>query len=67
MEVTIDGDVVFSGIAKKGDPPYEWEAQDEAILNTGNADGVVVTINDILLGRLGGQGENVKETWQTTN
>ncbi len=67
MEVTIDGDVVFSGIAKKGDPPYEWEAQQEAIVNTGNAVGVVVTINDILLGRLGGRGQNVEETWQTTN
>lgn len=67
MEVTIDGDVVFTGFAKKGDPPYEWEAQEEAIVNTGNAIGIYATVNDVLLGRLGGRGEQVEETWRTTN
>jgi len=67
MEVTIDGDVVFSGIARPGDPPYEWEAQQEAKLVTGNAIGVFVTIGDIQLGRLGGRGENKEEIWRTTN
>lgn len=67
MEVTIDGDVVFSGIARDGDPAYEWEAQDEAIVNTGNAVAVVVTINDILWGRMGERGENKEEVWRTTN
>ncbi len=67
MEVTIDGDVVFTGFAKKGDPPYEWEAQEEAIVNTGNAIGIFATVNDVPLGRLGGRGEQVKETWRTTN
>jgi cytoskeletal protein RodZ len=67
MEVTIDGDVVFSGIAREGDPPYEWEAQDEAIVNTGNAVAVVVTINDdIFWGRMGERGENKEEVWRTT-
>jgi cytoskeletal protein RodZ len=66
MEVTIDGDVVFSGIAREGDPAYEWEAQDEAIVNTGNAVAVVVTINDILWGRMGERGENKEEVWRTT-
>jgi cytoskeletal protein RodZ len=67
MEVLIDGDVVFSGIARQGDPPYEWEAQEEATVNTGNAIGVYVTINDVELGRLGGRGENKEETWRTTS
>ena len=66
MEVTIDGDVVFSGWAKLGDPPYEWEALEEAKVNTGNAIGVFVTINDIELGRMGEQGQNKEEVWQTT-
>jgi cytoskeleton protein RodZ len=67
MEVTIDGDVVFSGIAREGDPPYEFDAQDEAIVNTGNAVAVVVTINDIPWGRMGERGENKEEVWRTTN
>ncbi len=66
MEITIDGDVVFSGQARKEDV-FEWTAQDEAIVNTGNAIGIYVTINEIELGRLGNRGENVEETWNTTN
>ena len=67
MEVTIDGDVVFSGIARSGDPPYEWEAQEEAKVNTGNAIAVYATINDIPWGRMGERGENKEEVWRTTN
>lgn len=66
MEVTIDGDIVFSGIARAGDPPYEWEAADEAKVNTGNAIAVFVTINDIPWGRMGERGENHEEIWRTT-
>ena len=66
MEVTIDGDIVFSGIAVK-DLTFEWQAQDEAKILTGNAIGVFVTINDIPLGRLGGRGESKEEIWRTTN
>ena len=65
MEVTIDDDVVFSGIARNGDS-YEWTALEEAKVLTGNAIGVVVTINDVLLGRMGDRGENKEEVWQTT-
>ncbi len=68
MEVTIDGNVVFSGWAKNGDPPYEWTATEEAKVNTGNAVGIFVTINDIAWGRMGeGRGENKEEVWRTTN
>lgn len=67
MEVTIDGDVVFSGIARRDDPPYEWVAQEEAKVTTGNAIGIFVTIGDIPLGRMGGRGENKEEIWRTTN
>lgn len=65
MEVTIDGNVVYSGIAK-ADDVFEWTAQDEAKLVTGNAIGVFATINDIPLGRLGGRGEQYEEIWRTT-
>lgn len=65
LEVTIDGEVVYSGIAKANDV-LEWTAQNEARLVTGNATGVFATINDVPLGRLGGRGERYEEVWQTT-
>lgn len=65
LESTIDGDVVFSGIARAGDT-FEWTAEEEAKVLTGNAIGVFVTINDIPLGRLGDRGQNKEETWRTT-
>ncbi len=65
VEVTIDGSVVYSGIAKTNDL-LEWTAQSEAKIVTGNAIGVFATINDVALGRLGGRGERYEETWTTT-
>lgn len=67
MEVTIDGDVVFSGIARGDDPPYEWTAQEEAKVNTGNGAGIFVTINEQPWGRMGERGESKEEVWRTTN
>jgi cytoskeletal protein RodZ len=65
LEVTIDGAVVHSGIAKIDDT-FEWTAQSEAKVVTGNAAGVFATVNDIALGRLGGRGEEHEEVWRTT-
>jgi hypothetical protein len=65
VEVTIDGSVVYSGIAKANDT-MEWTAQSETKVVTGNAVGVFVTINDVALGRLGGRGEQYEEVWRTT-
>ncbi len=65
VEVTVDGSVVYSGIAKSADT-FEWTAQTEAKIVTGNATGVYVTINDVALGRLGGRGERHEEVWRTT-
>jgi cytoskeleton protein RodZ len=67
MEVTIDGDVVFSGWARGDDPPYEWTALEEAKVNTGNGAGIFVTINSQPWGRMGERGENKEEVWRTTN
>ncbi|MFO7539591.1 MAG: DUF4115 domain-containing protein [Chloroflexota bacterium] len=66
MEVTIDGDVVFTGIVRDTDPAYEFTAQEEAIVNTGNAIGVYVYINDTAWGRMGERGESREEIWRTT-
>lgn len=66
MEVTIDGDIVFSGNALRDDT-FEWEALEEATINTGNGIGVNVTINGTDLGRMGDRGQSVEETWRTTN
>lgn len=63
--MTIDGSVVYSGIAKTNDT-FDWTAQQEAKIVTGNAIGVYVTINDIALGTLGGRGEQHEEVWRTT-
>lgn len=65
LEVTVDGEVVYSGIAKANDV-LEWVAQEEARLVTGNAIGIFATVNDVPLGRLGGRGEQYEETWRTT-
>ncbi len=65
MEVTIDDDVVYSGIAREGDT-FEWNAENEAKVLTGNAIAIFATINEIPLGRLGGRGENKEEIWRTT-
>ena len=67
MRVTIDGEVVFEGLARNGDEPYIWDALQQAQLLTGNAIGVFVTINEVPLGKLGGRGEVVDETWVTTS
>lgn len=66
IRVTIDGEVVFEDQVTQGDGPLEWDAEEEAHLLTGNAAGVFVTINETELGRLGGRGEAIEETWQTT-
>lgn len=65
MEVTIDGNIMFSGIARPQDN-FQWEAQNSARIHSGNAIGVDVSINGTQLGPLGGRGQNVEETWTTT-
>lgn len=66
IRVTIDGEVVFEDQVTQGDGPLEWDAEEDVHLLTGNAAGVFVTINETELGRLGGRGEAIEETWQTT-
>jgi cytoskeleton protein RodZ len=65
MRVTIDGEIVFEGLARRGEGPFEWEARQEARFLTGNGAGVYVTINNIELGWLGERGEVIDEVWMT--
>lgn len=65
MEVTVDGDVRFSGWAMRGDE-FEWTAQEGVTLLTGNAFGIIVTVNDVELGRFGTFQEAKEYTWRTT-
>ena len=66
VRVTIDGEVVLEDQVVREDGPFEWEAQQEAHLLTGNAAGVFVTINGQDLGRLGERGVVAEQTWATT-
>lgn len=66
LQVTIDGQVTYEGLARSGDV-FEWEANESARVVTGNAIGVFVTINGTALGKLGGRGQVWDETWTTTN
>lgn len=65
LQVTVDGQVAYEGLARSGDV-FEWEAEQSARLVTGNAIGVFVTINDVALGKLGGRGQVTDDTWTTT-
>lgn len=66
VRVTIDGEVVLEDQVVRDDGPFQWEAQQEAHLLTGNAAGVFVTINGQDVGRLGERGVVAEQTWATT-
>lgn len=66
MRVTIDGEIVFEDQVTQDEGPFEWDAEEEAHLLTGNAAGVFITINDTEIGKLGGRGEVQEQTWTTT-
>ncbi|MFW5940240.1 MAG: helix-turn-helix domain-containing protein [Chloroflexota bacterium] len=66
VRVTIDGEVVLEDQVTREDGPFEWEAEQEAHLRTGNAAGVFININDVDIGKLGGRGEVAEQTWTTT-
>jgi cytoskeleton protein RodZ len=66
LQVTVDGQVAYEGLARSGDV-FEWEAAESARLVTGNGIGVFVTVNGVALGKLGGRGQVIDESWTTTN
>ena len=64
VRITIDGEIQFQGQGRAGEL-FEFRALQEAQVECGNCIGVLVTINDLELGRLGGRGEAGDESWQT--
>ncbi len=66
VRVTIDGEVILEDQVTRDDGPFEWQAFQEAHVLTGNAAGVVVSINDTQIGRLGDRGAVAEERWTTT-
>ncbi len=66
LRITVDGEVQFQGQAVRNDF-FEYEARQQVTVDAGNAIAVLVTINDVELGRLGSRGENHSETWSTTS
>jgi len=66
VRVTIDGEVALEDQVTREDGPFEWQAQQEAHVLTGNAAGVFITINEIPVGKLGNRGAVAEETWITT-
>ena len=65
LRVTADDIVVFEGQADQGEI-QNYTANDFVNIRTGNAEGVLVTINDIEVGLLGARGQVADQTWETT-
>jgi len=65
LRVTADDIVLFEGQADQGDI-QNYTANDFVNIRTGNASGVLVTINDIEIGLLGERGQVADQTWETT-
>jgi cytoskeletal protein RodZ len=63
IRVNVDGQTEVETILEPGEQG-DWEALDAITLRTGNAAGVLVTVNDRRLGTLGGPGEVVELLWQ---
>ncbi len=65
IRVVVDDITMFEGQASQGE--VQTYSADKAInIRTGNGAGVLVSINEIDLGRLGQRGEVIDETWETT-
>lgn len=65
LRVTADDIVVFEGQANQGDI-QTYTADRFVNIRTGNAQGVIITINDIEVGVLGERGQVADQTWETT-
>ena len=65
IRVIVDDITMFEGQANRGDV-QTYVATKGVNVRTGNGAGVLISINDIDLGRLGERGEVKDETWVTT-
>lgn len=65
IRVVADGITLFEGQANQGEV-QTYSAAESINIRTGNGSGVLVSINDIDLGRMGERGQVVDQTWETT-
>lgn len=65
LRVVADEITLFEGQANRGDV-QTYSADTSISIRTGNGAGVLVSINEIDLGRLGERGQVVDQTWETT-
>lgn len=66
IRVVVDGETVFEGTVVPGDQ-RTWTARREIALRTGNAGGVVASINNRELGTLGDPGQVLDFVWQLSD
>jgi transcriptional regulator with XRE-family HTH domain len=66
LRVTVDGEVQYQGMAVSNDV-FEYRALGQVEVAAGNAIGVLVTINETELGRMGSRGEGITEIWRTNS
>lgn len=62
LRVSVDNQVVFQGILAPAQVQV-WPGQQIVVVETGNAAGLDVTVNDQLLGVLGARGEVSRRAW----
>lgn len=62
MQVTVDDEIVFEGIAEDGET-MSWNGKKSVVVYAGNAGAVSITQNGKLLGSMGGVGEVVEKTY----
>ncbi|MFQ6058138.1 MAG: helix-turn-helix domain-containing protein [Anaerolineae bacterium] len=65
LRVVADGQTVFEGILDRG-ATRTWRGQEQIAMRSGNAGGVLVTVNGQREGPLGGRGEVVDREWRLT-
>jgi hypothetical protein len=62
VRVTRDGQVAYSGLMDPGQVET-WSTTNKIVLETGNAAGLLLTLNDQQQGSLGARGEAVARAW----
>ena len=62
MQVTVDGEVVYEGIAEDGET-MSWKGKQSVAISAGDAGAVSITQNGKQLGSMGGAGEVVEKTY----
>ncbi|MEM8857588.1 MAG: RodZ domain-containing protein [Chloroflexota bacterium] len=65
IRVVVDGITMFEGQTDRGEI-QNYTATESVNIRTGNGAGVLISINEIDLGRLGERGEVIDQTWETT-